>query len=119
MFDDLISLTRRTRTAIFTFPLFSVPFSRSLHLTATQTTTIASCIILGEYATAPLFGSLVDRRGPGAVSSCAAVLFAIGWGMLSWRYDVSVDLEKRGHQYRGQWLFLAAYAFLAGIEIVC
>lgn len=100
--------------SMFTFPLFSVPFARSLHLTATQTTLIGSSIIAGEYLAAPLFGALADKKGPGAVSMSAAVLFVVGWGLLGWRYQVSVDLERKGQQYTAQWVFLAFYAFLAG-----
>lgn len=43
------SLTASPSAAIFTFPLFSPPLARALHLTASQTTALASAGVLGEW----------------------------------------------------------------------
>ncbi|KAM0748169.1 MFS general substrate transporter [Meredithblackwellia eburnea MCA 4105] len=101
--------------AIFTFPLFSPPLARNLRLTMQQTSIIASASILGEYASAVLWGWLADRRGPGTLSWAAAVLFGVGYGMLGWRYNVSVQMQRDGVELpTGQWMFLAFYYFLSG-----
>ncbi|KAK4705561.1 hypothetical protein P7C70_g646, partial [Phenoliferia sp. Uapishka_3] len=101
--------------SIFTFPLFAPPFSRNLGLTMQQTSTLASASILGEYASAVLWGWLADRRGPGSVSFAAAILFGVGYGMLGWRYNASVEMSKAGIPLPdGQWIWLSFYYFLAG-----
>ncbi|GAA6028126.1 hypothetical protein JCM8097_001882, partial [Rhodosporidiobolus ruineniae] len=100
---------------VFTFPLWSPNFVRIVHPSFSRLSIIASCAILGEYAVAAPFGSLADRRGPGAVSLVAAVLFAIGFGTLSWRYNVGVSKHGRGElAWSEEWVILAAAYFLVG-----
>ncbi|KAL8287494.1 hypothetical protein RQP46_003352 [Phenoliferia psychrophenolica] len=80
-----------------------------------QTSALASAAIFGEYASAPVWGWLADRRGPGSVSFMAALLFAFGYGMLGWRYNVSVELQRRGLPLPpGQLIWLSGYNFAAG-----
>ena len=69
----------------------------------------------GEYASAPLWGWLADRRGPGSVSWAAALLFFVGYGMLGWRYAVSVELQRQGLPLPpGQLIWLSSYNLLTG-----
>lgn len=130
-----IGLQCLTAGSIFVFPLWSPPFSRNLGLTMQQTTLLASASIFGtsgalwespaaeltpvrpagEYASAVGWGWLADRRGPGSVSWAAAVLFGVGYGMMGWRYNISVEMEREGLDLPPlQWLWLAGYYFLSG-----
>ncbi|GAA6000144.1 hypothetical protein JCM10207_007877 [Rhodosporidiobolus poonsookiae] len=104
-----------TAGGVFTFPLWALPLVHALHLSASQLNLIASAAILGEYVTAAYWGSLADRRGPGAVSFAAAVLFAVGFGMLGWRYQVGVAKRERGEPiWEQEWMAMAAFNFLVG-----
>lgn len=61
--------------------------------------------MLAQYGSAPLAGVLVDKRGPGAASFAAGVFFAVGYGMLGWRYRASVEMERGGRDLpEYQWL---------------
>ncbi|GAA5987165.1 hypothetical protein JCM5350_003867 [Sporobolomyces pararoseus] len=71
-----------TAGSISTFPLWSAPLARNLHLTSSQVNILASSAILGEYATAATWGSIADSYGPGAVSISAGGSFAIGYGLM-------------------------------------
>lgn len=83
--------------------------------TATRTQLTPSSPLRFADAAAVFWGSLADRRGPGAVSFCAALLYAVGYGMMGWRYKVSLALAERGEMLPdGQWIWLCGYYFLAG-----
>lgn len=104
-----------TLAAIFTFPLFAPPLARALGLTGAQTNALASSAILTEYASATVWGALADKRGPGAASLAAGILFAAGWGMLGWRYNASVEMTRNNIPLPdGQWIFLCFYYALVG-----
>lgn len=84
-------------------------------MTGAQTNALASAGILGEYAAAVLWGAVADAYGPGVVSWCAAALFGVGYSLLGWRFRVSVDMQRHGHELpAGQWIFLCIYYCLAG-----
>ncbi|GAA5821436.1 hypothetical protein JCM3770_007082 [Rhodotorula araucariae] len=101
-----------TAGAPFTFPLWSPHLQAALRLNSSQLNLVASSAILGEYALAAYFGALADKRGPGAVSFVAAVLFATGFGMLVWRYNLAQATEDA--PWYGEWLVLAFCWFLVG-----
>ncbi|GAA5855916.1 hypothetical protein JCM8547_000413 [Rhodosporidiobolus lusitaniae] len=104
-----------TAGGVFTFPIWSPSLARSLHLSSSRLNLLASCAILGEYAVAAPFGQLADRRGPGAVSLCAAVLFAIGFGVIGWRQGVGTSRDERGElPWKGEWIVLGFCYFLVG-----
>jgi hypothetical protein len=100
---------------IFTFPLYSPLLARTLQLSASRLNLVASLGILGEYAASPIFGQVADRRGPGAVSAMAAVLFAVGFGGFGWRQQLGVQREERGEvTWEWEWIVLSAFWFLVG-----
>lgn len=74
---------------------------------------MAAAAVFLEYFSAVFWGIAVDKHGPARVAFIAAVLFAVGWGMLSWRYTASLRLGSE-NQPEGQWVWLAAYFALAG-----
>lgn len=106
-----ITLNCLTAGSVFTFPLFSPPFARALDLTNFQTSAVVSSAILGQYASAVLWGSIGDTKGPGVLSLYAAVLYGGGYGLLGWRYIASVQMEEVG---RRQWIWLSFYYFVVG-----
>lgn len=59
---------------------------------------------------------MCDKRGPGAVSWAAAVLFGVGYGALGWSYQVGVERERQGLESAegSGWMLLAFCYFLAG-----
>ncbi|GAA5821489.1 hypothetical protein JCM11251_004648 [Rhodosporidiobolus azoricus] len=104
-----------TAGAVFTFPLWSPLFDRVFKLSTTQLNLLASAGILGEYVSAASFGQLADKRGPGAVSFAAAVLFGVGFGLLGWRYQVGVETRARGEKtWEHEWMVLAIFYSLTG-----
>ncbi|BGP06482.1 hypothetical protein JCM10049v2_002304 [Rhodotorula toruloides] len=104
-----------TAGAPFTFPLWAPTLERTLHLSSSQLNIVASAAILGEYASAAGFGALADRRGPGAVSFAAAVLFGVGFGGLAWRYQRGADWNGAGGQpWEYEWAALSLAWFICG-----
>ncbi|GAA5856324.1 hypothetical protein JCM9279_006422 [Rhodotorula babjevae] len=104
-----------TAGAPFIFALFSPQLQSALQVTASKVNLIASSAILGEYALAAYFGSLADRRGPGAVSFVSAALFAAGFSGLVWRYELALAREVEGAPPReAEWLVVALCWFLVG-----
>jgi hypothetical protein len=81
----------------------------------------SSASVLGEYVAAVGWGAMADKRGPGSISWAASVLFFLGYGLLGWRYKVSLatqqELMRAGIEYTApshQWIWLSFYYFLAG-----
>ncbi|BGP01198.1 putative transporter MCH1 [Rhodotorula toruloides] len=104
-----------TAGAPFTFPLWAPTLERTLHLSSSQLNIVASAAILGEYASAAGFGALADRRGPGAVSFAAAVLFGVGFGGLAWRYQRGAEWNGAGGQpWEYEWAALSLAWFICG-----
>lgn len=76
---------------------------------------VATAAILGEYVSAALFGAIADRRGPGAVSTTAGLLFGVGLGSLAWRYQVcAASLASGETPWVHEWVLLAAAWFVVG-----
>ncbi|GAA5907370.1 hypothetical protein JCM6882_002819 [Rhodosporidiobolus microsporus] len=104
-----------TAGAVFTFPLWAPLFLHTFHFSFSQLNLLASAGILGEYVSAAWFGQLADRRGPGAVSLAAAVLFGTGFGLLGCRYQVGVRMHERWERpSEWEWIAQAFFYFLTG-----
>ncbi|GAA5925803.1 hypothetical protein JCM3775_001504 [Rhodotorula graminis] len=104
-----------TAGAPFVFALFSPQLQSALQVTASKVNLIASSAILGEYALAAYFGSLADRRGPGAVSFVSAALFAAGFSGLVWRYKLALSRELEGAPpHDAEWVVVASCWFFVG-----
>ncbi|GAA5879520.1 hypothetical protein JCM16303_003234 [Sporobolomyces ruberrimus] len=107
-----------TAGSISTFPLWSPPLARTLHLTSSQLNLLASSAILGEYATAATWGSIADSYGPGAVSIGAGASFALGYGLLGLVAKLGAQLDKQGKEINKLlWGLLCATYFLAGCGV--
>ncbi|GAA5931957.1 uncharacterized protein JCM15063_001084 [Sporobolomyces koalae] len=107
-----------TAGSINTFPLWSTPLARSLHLTSSQLNLLASSAILGEYAMAGPWGAIADSYGPGAVSIGAGVCFGIGYGLLGLVAKVGAQLDKQGKENNHLlWVLLCGTYFLAGCGV--
>lgn len=64
---------------------------------------------------AALFGAIADRRGPGAVSTTAGLLFGVGLGSLAWRYQLcAASLASGQTPWAHEWVLLAAAWFVVG-----
>lgn len=111
-------LSTRSSAAIATFPLWAPPLARSLHLTSSQLNLLASSAILGEYATAALWGAIADSYGPGAVSSGAGAAFALGYGLMGLVANVGARLDRQGKEINKLlWGLLCITYFLAGCGV--
>ncbi|GAA5834375.1 hypothetical protein JCM3766R1_005196 [Sporobolomyces carnicolor] len=107
-----------TAGSIATFPLWAPPLARSLHLTSSQLNLLASSAILGEYATAALWGAIADSYGPGAVSSGAGAAFALGYGLMGLVANVGARLDRQGKEINKLlWGLLCITYFLAGCGV--
>lgn len=102
-------------TGVSTFPLWSSPLARTLHLSSSQINILASSAILAEYASAAVWGAIADSYGPGAVSIGAGGCFGIGYGLLGLVARLGGELDKQGKEINNLlWVLLCATYFLAG-----
>ncbi|GAA6062633.1 hypothetical protein JCM10212_000295 [Sporobolomyces blumeae] len=107
-----------TAGAVSTFPLWSPPLSRSLHLTSAQSNLLASSAILGEYATAATWGAIADSYGPGAVSIGGGACFGFGLGLLGLIAKVGAEVDRQGKElHRLLWVALCVTYFVAGCGV--
>ncbi|TKA57383.1 hypothetical protein B0A53_00612 [Rhodotorula sp. CCFEE 5036] len=99
----------------FIFPIWAPEVARVTKTSSSHLQLVATAAILGEYVSAALFGAIADRRGPGAVSTTAGLLFGVGLGSLAWRYQVcAASLASGETPWVHEWVLLAAAWFVVG-----
>lgn len=69
------------------FSSYSPQLQERLHLTSTQINVVGMMGNMGVYLSGPLWGKLVDRRGPKRALAIGSVLIFVGYGGLSLLYE--------------------------------
>jgi hypothetical protein len=101
-----VSLCSGTNYAVSSY---SPQLARRLHLSSTQLNVFSASGNLGVYITGPLFGIIVDRKGPRLNLMAAAGLLLVGYGGIRGYFDGG--LEYKGG---GSLVVLCLFAFCTG-----
>ncbi|KAJ1981139.1 hypothetical protein H4R35_000843 [Dimargaris xerosporica] len=68
---------------VYLFSLYGPSFKRDLHFTGLQTNVVASAGDYGLYLSGPLWGYLVDRRGPRLLAAIGTLFLLVGYTSLA------------------------------------
>ncbi|MCO5584992.1 hypothetical protein L7F22_038924 [Adiantum nelumboides] len=110
-----------TAGSIFCFPLFGPKMSADLGLNLTQTNAIWSAAILGQYASAAIFGHIADTYGPRPLSLMASILFGVGYVLMAHTESDAISHQQSSspssHSNRANFVAMAAYFVLVGTGV--
>lgn len=95
--------------------------SADLGLSLTQTNAIWSAAIVGQYASAALFGHIADTYGPRPLSLLASVLFGAGYILMARTESSAIAHRHAEGQFassqRANFIAMAAYFVLVGTGV--
>lgn len=110
-----------TAGSIFCFPLFGPKMSADLGLSLTQTNAIWSAAILGQYASAAIFGHIADTYGPRPLSFMASILFGVGYVLMAHTEKNAISHQNSSstssNSNRANFVAMAAYFVLVGTGV--
>lgn len=110
-----------TAGSIFCFPLFGPKMSADLGLSLTQTNVIWSAAILGQYASAAIFGHIADTYGPRPLSLMASILFGVGYVLMAHTENDAISHQNSAtapsNSNRANFIAMAAYFVLVGTGV--
>jgi MFS family permease len=97
---------------LYTVPLFGPQLADHLHYSLLELNIIATAGDYGVYLSGPLFGALVDKRGPRIGSLLAMGLLLGGYSLMSWTYS-------HGEGVYASYMLMAVYFLMMGLGSSC